>query len=66
MKKGFEMVVRMMGSPSPMIKELAAYALGGACAGQRRLQQAAAKAKGTTHTPWSHFMHTSPWTRKLT
>jgi hypothetical protein len=59
-KKGFEMVVRMMGSSSPMIKELAAYALGGACAGQRRLQQAAAKAKGTTRTPWPHIMYDDP------
>jgi hypothetical protein len=46
-KKGYEMVVRLLSSPSPMVKELACYALGGACSGQRRMQQAAAKAKGT-------------------
>lgn len=42
---GFDILVRLLASPSPKVKELAAYALGAACSGQRRMQQAAAKAK---------------------
>jgi hypothetical protein len=44
---GFDILVRLLASPSPKVKELAAYALGSACSGQRRMQQAAAKAKGS-------------------
>jgi hypothetical protein len=64
---GFDILVRLLASPSPKVKELAAYALGAACSGQRRMQQAAAKAKGatpplssphTTHLP-PHTPHTS-------
>jgi len=42
---GFDTLVRLLSSPSAKVKEYAAYSLGAACAGQRRMQQAAAKAR---------------------
>lgn len=47
---GFDVLVRLLASPSAKVREQAAYGLGAACAGQRRMQQAAAKAKGTRCT----------------
>lgn len=45
---GFDIVVRLLSSASAKVREQAAYTIGAACAGQRRMQQAASKAKGCT------------------
>lgn len=43
---GFVTVVKLLASPLARVREQAAYAIGSACSGQRRMQQAAVKAKG--------------------